>query len=98
VEVAGWKWRVGRWSNAVGFSIIRAKKLYFRESGRLVPYLELKFDPSAVTDIYIGPGGNFNDERALRAFLRGNGYEVDPSRPGSVWSSGKALFPRSAPR
>jgi hypothetical protein len=62
-----------------------AKKLYLRESGRLVPYLKLKFDPSAVAFIYIGPGGTFNDERALRALLRGNGYEVDPTRPGSVW-------------
>jgi len=54
-----------------------AKKLYFREGVRLVPYLKLRFDPSAVAWVFIGPGADIHDERALRGFLEANGYDLD---------------------
>jgi len=53
--------------------------LYFREGEgtRLVPYIKLRFEPSDVAYVYVGPGGDFHDKRALRAFLRANGYDLD---------------------
>ena len=54
-----------------------ASNLHFREGIRLVPYLKLRFDPSAIAFVYIGPGGDFNDKRALRAFLAASGYDLD---------------------
>jgi hypothetical protein len=54
-----------------------ASTLYFREGPRLIPYLKLRFNPSDVAFVYIGPGGDFHDKRALRAFLMANGYDVN---------------------
>ncbi|WP_406816619.1 DUF2971 domain-containing protein [Mycobacterium sp. M23085] len=54
-----------------------ADPLSFREGVRIVPYLNLKFEPEALAWIYIGPGGNMQDKRALRAFLAKNGYNLD---------------------
>ncbi|MEB4212321.1 DUF2971 domain-containing protein [Mycobacterium sp. 94-17] len=54
-----------------------ANFLHFREGTRLVPYLNLKFNPEAVAWVYIGPGGTIHDKRALRAFLAVNGYDLD---------------------
>jgi hypothetical protein len=56
------------------------RTLYFREGTRLVPYIKLQFDPSDVAFVYIGPGGDIHDTRALRRFLAENGYD-----PGHVW-------------
>jgi Protein of unknown function (DUF2971) len=57
-----------------------ARPLYFREGNRLVPYIKLKFDPSDIAFVYIGPGGDIQDTRALRALLGALRY--DPAR---VW-------------
>lgn len=54
-----------------------AAPLRFREGVRLVPYLDLKFDPDAVAWIYIGPGGTLQDKRALRSFLAHHGYDLN---------------------
>ncbi len=54
-----------------------AKNLHFREGVRLVPYLKLRFDPSAIAFVYVGPGGNFHDKRALRAILDAKGFDLD---------------------
>ena len=56
-----------------------AANLNFRERMSL-PYLKLRFDPSAIAFVYIGPGGDLNDKRTLRAFLAA---EVDLDRCGS---------------
>ncbi|MEV5360851.1 DUF2971 domain-containing protein [Micrococcus luteus] len=53
-----------------------ANKVEFRYGMRLIPYVKLKFNRSDVSHIYIGPGNDFNSVRALRAFLRGNGYDL----------------------
>ena len=49
----------------------------FRYGVRLIPYIKLTFEPADVSDIYIGPGSNFPAVRALRAFLRIKGYDVN---------------------
>jgi hypothetical protein len=46
-----------------------------RTSSSSIP--QATFDPSAVAFVYIGPGGDFHDKRALRAFLVTNGYDLD---------------------
>jgi hypothetical protein len=56
------------------------RPLYFREGNRLVPYIKLKFDSSDIAFVYIGPGGDIQDTRALRVLLATLGY--DPAR---VW-------------
>jgi Protein of unknown function (DUF2971) len=51
--------------------------VHFRDDNRLVPYVRLGFDPASIAWVYIGPGADFRDQRALRAFLRKNGYDLD---------------------
>jgi hypothetical protein len=48
-----------------------------RTSPRLIPYVEMPFDPSSIAEIVIGPGGDFHSERAVRAALRANEYDPD---------------------
>lgn len=52
------------------------KSLRFREGTRLVPYLKLRFKPHDIGWVYIGPGAEIHDVRALRAFLAINGYDM----------------------
>ncbi|MBS4729918.1 DUF2971 domain-containing protein [Mycobacterium sp. SM1] len=48
-----------------------------RTSPRLIPYVELRFDPSCIAEIVIGPGGDFHAKRAVRAALRASNYNPD---------------------
>ena len=59
-----------------------------RTSPRLISYIELRFEPSCIAEIVIGPGGDSHSERAVRAALRANNY--DPS--GVQISQSKAPF------
>jgi hypothetical protein len=54
-----------------------ANYVHFRDDNRLVPYVKLRFDPASIAWVYIGPGADFRDQRALRAFLHKNGYDLD---------------------
>lgn len=69
-----WRLAVSRYGG------VPVRNVCFRYGIRLIPYVELQFDPSAVARIYIGPGGDFHSERALRAFLRVSGYEPNRVR------------------
>lgn len=51
--------------------------LCFRDGARVIPYIRLRFEPSDLAVIYIGPGGDIQDERALKHLLAANGYNVD---------------------
>jgi hypothetical protein len=46
-----------------------------RTSPRLIPYIELRFQPSCIAKIVIGPGGDAHSERAVRAALRASNYD-----------------------
>jgi len=46
-----------------------------RPSPRLTPYIELAFETSCVAEIVIGPGGDSNSERAVRAALRSHNFD-----------------------
>jgi hypothetical protein len=72
-EEREWRSIVSRYNTPV-------KNVYFRYGVRLIPYVELQFDRSSVSEVYIGPGGDFHAKRALRAFLRVSGYDLDQIR------------------
>ncbi|MGH3626304.1 MAG: DUF2971 domain-containing protein, partial [Sciscionella sp.] len=65
------------WRLAVSRYLEPPRGIDFREGNRLVPYLKLQFDPSAVAFVYIGPGADIHDKRALRYFLARSGYNLD---------------------
>ena len=72
-EEKEWRITVSRYNTA-------SPNIYFREGIRLTPYLKLRFGVYDLAWVYIGPGGDFHDKRALRAFLATNGYD-----PEKVW-------------
>jgi hypothetical protein len=65
------------WRVAVSTYGRTVNKINLREGARLVPYIKLRFNPSALAYVYIGPGADFHDKRALHALLAANGYDAD---------------------
>jgi hypothetical protein len=55
----------------------RSYPVKVRTSPRLIPYMELPFNPSCVVEIIIGPGGDFHSMRAVRALLKADSYNPD---------------------
>jgi hypothetical protein len=58
------------------YGVDPAKEISFRYGVRLIPFIKLTFEMSAVSHIYIGPGNDFDSVRALRGLLRSSGYDV----------------------
>ena len=52
-------------------------KVKVRTSPRLTPYIELGFEESCIAEIVVGPGGDSDSERAVRAALRSHNFDPD---------------------